>query len=225
MILWYYIDNIKIEGDFMYVSELKAAKAVCINSNMSAVKAYQMVQNSDYSKFPVTDKEGRLVGLITKDDLEDLSDSSSPFKELRMPSILSGTKVRDIMNNNVYYTKETDTIWKAALTMKDHRVSILPVVDDDNKVISVLARNDLFKALLNFTGAKNSGLHISVESRNKDDIFRVAEIVKDAGGVLNFISFYDGRIELKITGPKAASSAEEIDKAGFKIIYSVSATN
>ncbi len=208
----------------MYVSEIKAAKAVCLNAGLSAVKAYQMIQDSSYSKFPVVDKEGKLVGLITKDDLEDISRSSSPFKEVRMPSILSGTKVRDIMNNNVYYTRETDTIWNAAITMKDHRVSILPVVDEEDRVISVLARNDLFKMLLNYTGAKISGLHIYIETQNKDDIFNVAEIVKNSGAALNFISFYDGKLNLKVTGTKASAAAKSIEDAGFKIIYSVSAT-
>ncbi|MCD7855221.1 MAG: CBS domain-containing protein [Clostridiales bacterium] len=114
----------------MYISEINSAKAICVQADMSAAKAFQLIRDVDHTKFPVVDKEGKLVGIVEKSELEDISSSSSPFKELRFSSILSGTKVRDLMNNNVYYAKETDTIWTAALNMKDHRVSILPVVDE-----------------------------------------------------------------------------------------------
>ncbi|MCD8215783.1 MAG: CBS domain-containing protein [Clostridiales bacterium] len=121
----------------MYVSELNSARAVSVSCDMSAAKAYQQIEDVDHSKFPVVDKEGKLVGIVDKDVLEDISSSSSPFKELKFSSFLSQTKVRDVMNGNVYSARETDTIWEASLTMKDHRVSILPVVDEENRVVSV----------------------------------------------------------------------------------------
>lgn len=202
----------------MYVSEIKSAKAVSLQAGMSAVKAYQLIQNSDYSKFPVVDKDNKLVGIVTRDELEDVSASSSPFKEIRITSILTTAKVKDVMSSNVFYTRENETLWEAALNMKDHRVSMLPVVDDENRVVSVLARNDLFKALLNLTGAKNSGLHISLKTSEKTDIFAVTELIKNSGAGLSFISYYDGRINLKLTGSKAKEAAAELEK-NYEIIY------
>lgn len=203
----------------MYISEINSAKAICVQADMSAAKAYQLIRDVDHSKFPVTDREGRLVGIVEKDGLADISSSSSPFKELRFSSILSQTKVRDLMTGNVYYAKETDTIWAAALNMKDHRVSILPVVDEENKVISVLARNDLFKALLNFAGAKYSGLFISVPTKDKNDIFKIADIMENAGVTLLFMSSRKDKVTLKITNKNSEAAVEALTENGFPPIY------
>lgn len=205
----------------MFVSEISIAKAVPVQSDMPAVKAYKKIENVDHTKFPVVDKDGRLVGIVDKSDLADLSSSGSPFKEMRFSSILNQTKVRDVMNNNVFYCKETDTIWEAALNMKDHRVSILPVVDEDNILVSVLARKDLLMALLNYAGAKYEGLFISVEAPQPEDIFKVTEIISKTKSTLMFISQCKGKIVLKITGENTEATAKAIEDAGYKLIYRV----
>ncbi len=205
----------------MYVSELNSAKAVSIFSDLSAAKAYQQTEKSGHSKFPVVDRENKLVGIVDRAVLADISSSSSPFKELKFSSILSQTKVRDVMNTNVYSVKETDTIWEAALTMKDHRVSILPVVDEENRVLSVLARNDIFKALLNFTGAKYTGIFVSVKSKEKTDIFAAARCIEELGADLRFISVYHDKICLKVSGAKAKDAEAALKEKGFEIIYTL----
>ncbi len=202
----------------MYIWELNTSRVIALRADLSAAKAYQLVENVDHTKFPVVDSSNKLVGIVEKSDLADISSTSSPFKELRFSSILSQTKVRDVMNGNVYYAKETDTIWQAALNMKDHRVSILPVVNEDNEVISVLARNDIFKALLNLTGAKLSGIHISVLTDDPNSLFNIAETVKANNCTLHFIAFTGKTADLKISGANAERVKDEIEKS-YKIKY------
>ncbi len=205
----------------MYISEINSAKAICVQADMSAAKAYQLIRDVDHTKFPVVDKEGKLVGIVEKSELQDISPSSSPFKELRFSSILSGTKVRDLMNNNVYYAKETDTIWTAALNMKDHRVSILPVVDEENRVTSVLARNDLFKALLNLVGAKYSGLFVCVTTKDKSDIYKISEILEKSGVTLLFMSSRKNKVTMKITDKYSDKAVEALKNQGFEVVYTI----
>ncbi|MCD7777063.1 MAG: CBS domain-containing protein [Clostridiales bacterium] len=206
----------------MYVSELNLAKPVSVPCDISAAKAYQQIEDIDHTKFPVTDKDGKLVGIVDKAVLTDISSSSSPFKELKFSSFLSGTKVRDVMNGNVYSVKESSTVWEAALTMKDHRVSILPVVDEENRLTGVLSRNDLFNVLLNYTGAKYAGLFISVEAKERTDIFTVTNCIEETGAELRYISVYHEKICLKVLGPKAKDAETALREKGFKIIYTVS---
>ena len=203
----------------MLVSEINSAKAVSLQSDMPAVKAYRKIENIDHTKFPVVDSDNKLVGIVDKSDLEDLASSGSAFQELRFSSFLSRTKVRDVMNNNVYCCRETDTIWEAALNMKDHRVSILPVVNEDNILLSVLARKDLFKALLDYTGAKYTGMFLAVSSNDNADIFKVTEIISRSDATLRFIAKLGGRIALKISGTTLQNAVENLEAEGFKVLY------
>ncbi len=56
-------------------------------------------------------------------------------------------KVKDVMTKNVVYIKEDEDIWKAIELMKKKKVSGLPVVDDNNKLVGILTDGDIIRAL------------------------------------------------------------------------------
>ena len=52
-------------------------------------------------------------------------------------------KVREIMNKDVISVKSESTVHEIVKLMYEKKVSGLPVVDDDNKVIGIVSKSDL----------------------------------------------------------------------------------
>ncbi len=61
-------------------------------------------------------------------------------------------KAKDIMTKDVITAKNETTIEELARLLIDHKISGVPVVDDDNQLIGIVTENDLIK--------KNKRFHI-----------------------------------------------------------------
>jgi arabinose-5-phosphate isomerase len=81
----------------------------------------------------VLDSEGRLAGIITDGDLR-----------RHMRSDLMDAAVSEIMTRSPR-TIEADALAAEALELISHRISVLPVVDDDRKVVGVVHFHDLLR--------------------------------------------------------------------------------
>lgn len=91
--------------------------------------------------FPVVDAKGRMIGIITQDELRILV--STP--ELRL-----STKASDLMRPGVMVT-QSDTLRRAFEKMRTERVRELPVVDDDEKIIGFIDEGALAHVYLSTT--------------------------------------------------------------------------
>jgi CBS domain-containing protein len=106
---------------------------------MSQVQA--IVRQYDYNGFPIVTVEGRLVGMITKGDL--LRAARASFGD---PGVWA-EPVSRWMAHGVLALRPTDTLRTAVESLADSGVRSLPVIDDANRVIGMVSRNDLMTAI------------------------------------------------------------------------------
>jgi CBS domain-containing protein len=78
--------------------------------------------------------------------------------------------VRDIMTVNPITVKETATIQEAARLLSRNRITGLPVVNDDNKMIGIVSESDLFAKKGVFVGDVMTRGVISLSSDTSVDI-------------------------------------------------------
>jgi CBS-domain-containing membrane protein len=108
---------------------------------------------------PVIDARGNIAGIVAKDDLlsllypnydEYVSDftSVSDLEEMeRKVKNIGTTPVRDIMKKRVVYAHAGIPIMRALSRMIVQHVDQLPVLSDDNRIIGIISKGDIFKAL------------------------------------------------------------------------------
>jgi CBS domain-containing protein len=109
---------------------------------------------------PVTDSEGRLLGVVTESDLF-LKDKGVPFSIERVPTLLgkpvlkeqlSGADlatqvtVGEIMTRRPVTVGPDVTLEEAAMLMHRRRISILPVVEGD-RLVGVIRRIYLLRRI------------------------------------------------------------------------------
>jgi CBS domain-containing protein len=114
---------------------------------------------------PVVDGEGVLVGLLEDDDLI-VQDSRLHFPTvisvlggyLTLPSSVSrfeedlrkavGATVADVMDADPPTSTPDDTLETVATVMHDRGVSRLPVVDHARRVVGIISRGDIVRAMV-----------------------------------------------------------------------------
>src|SRR3954470_20986756 len=114
---------------------------------------------------PVVDDAGRVVGALSDDDLIvqeaqlhmptvitvlgayiELPSSQAHFEEDLRKAV--GATVADVMNKEPRSCRPNDTLEQVATVMHEKNVSRLAVVDDDERLVGVIARGDLVRALV-----------------------------------------------------------------------------
>jgi len=118
---------------------------------------------NDVSGLPVVDDEGRLLGVVSEEDLI-LQDAELHFPhyiqifdsviylesirkfEERFRKALA-VKVRDIMSDEPVTISTDATLREIATIMIDRDVNRLPVVDEENRLLGIVARGDVIRGI------------------------------------------------------------------------------
>ena len=111
--------------------------------------AHKIMTENEVRRLPVVDETGKLIGIVTLSDIrsvETMPPSSLSVWELNY--VLSRMTVAEIMARNPVTTTSTDSIGKAALTMLEHKVSGLQVVEPDGTLVGIITESDIFSMVV-----------------------------------------------------------------------------
>jgi len=148
----------------LLAKDIMVKKVITINKNESVKKLSELLIKNKISGVPVLDDNGKLVGIATEGDLivrdADLHfpryfklldsiiylESLNKFK--RNLTKYLGTKVEDIMTAKVRTVKENTPVNEVANTMIKYNVNRVPVLDDKNNLVGIIARADIVKSMI-----------------------------------------------------------------------------
>lgn len=94
--------------------------------------------NGLYSGMPITDEDGKVIGVVTE---LDLINAALKGKELTKLS------AEDIMNKEVFSVDVETPVIKIIKIMKDKGIIRLPVTKED-RLVGIIARCDILKSLI-----------------------------------------------------------------------------
>jgi len=148
----------------MKVKDIMTSTVITLKKDMGIVEAAKILMDNHINGAPVLDTEGKLVGILCRDDL------ISQQKKLPLPSffiILDGiiplisskhveremakiaaTNVEHAMTvKPVTVTPDTDIQVVAGL-MVDKKVHTIPVVDSNGSLTGIVGKEDVLKTLI-----------------------------------------------------------------------------
>ena len=127
----------------MLVRDVMTSNVVTIPSDTPVLEAERILEFHKFERLPVVDK-GKLVGLVTKDDLLKAEPSSATtLSRGELLYLLSKLTVKEIMKKNVVTVPPDIPIEQATAIAQKNRVGCLPVVEGD-RVVGILTTNDIF---------------------------------------------------------------------------------
>lgn len=145
----------------MKASDIMQEKVDFVTPETSLRQASKIIFGKAHMGLPVVSKKSKkLVGFVTDQDIlsqcfpsikeyvEDIVHSQDfSAMEKKLKDIMN-LKVEDVMSKHVVYIKKDDPLLKVASIMKLRDIARLPVVDDRKRLIGILTKRDIFRALV-----------------------------------------------------------------------------
>jgi acetoin utilization protein AcuB len=167
----------------MLVRERMSQEPVTITSDVSVTDALRLMRERKVRRMPVLDSHGKLVGIVSDQDL--LYASPSPVSSLsvwEMNYLLARLKVEEVMTRKVITVTEDTPLEEAARIMADNKIGGLPVMRED-KLVGIITETDLFKAFLEMLGARQAGVRVTALIPSaKGTLAKIANAIFGVGG-------------------------------------------
>lgn len=170
----------------MTVSKNMTINPVTTSPEMGVFEAFELMKSEGVQRLPVLDSEGNLVGIISEKNITSAAaDREVSIVELAL--LLSKIKVGDVMTKEVITVSVDDPVEMAARKMSDNDISILPVVDNNGKLVGVVSRSDLFRLLLELFGTRHYGIRVTFRIKDQRGVIAKLAIALEKIGA-NIVS-------------------------------------
>ncbi len=183
----------------MLIQDWMSTNIVSIAPSASLLKCVALLKEKGLRRLPVVNRDNNVVGLISTTDIKQFQPTRSTGMEyLEAIDMLDEMKVRDIMTKPPVTIGISNTVEDAAVFMMRKRVSTLPVVDEENRLIGMLTEWDVFQAMVNAIGADEPCLQLAFAVPNEPgSLARLLALVKKYGmSVITVLSKIDGKRRL-----------------------------
>ena len=118
-------------------NEVMTKNPFCCLPNDMVAKVAQLMKRENIGPIPVIENEQtqKLVGIVTDRDLA--------LKIVAEGRDAKSTKVEAVMTRKVVTCRAEDDLQKALDAMSEHQLRRIPVVDNDNKILGIIAQADV----------------------------------------------------------------------------------
>jgi acetoin utilization protein AcuB len=145
----------------MLVGERMTRPVLSVPPETPIQDALVRMRKEHVSRFPVLNKKGELIGIVSEDDLLHASPSDATSLSVwEINYLMSKITVERVMTTEVITVTEDTPLEEAARIMADYRVGGLPVVKG-KAVIGMITQTDLFCLFLEMLGAREPGLRLT----------------------------------------------------------------
>ncbi|AFO91232.1 IMP dehydrogenase [Phaeobacter inhibens] len=143
---------------------------ITLTADQTLADAKALQERYRVTGFPVVDKEGRVVGIVTNRDMRFATDDNTPVSVM-------------MTSDNLALLHEPAELEEAKSMMKSRRIEKLLVTDGDGKLTGLLTLKDTEQAVLNPTACKDDlgRLRVAAASSVGDSGFARSEALIDAG--------------------------------------------
>ena len=177
----------------MLVSERMTHPVLTISPDVPVQDALILMKKDKVHRYPVVDKSGKLIGLVTESDLMNASPSEATTLSVwEISALLAKITVERVMVKQVITVAEDTTIETAARIMADSSVGSLPVLRD-NKLVGIITESDLFHIFLEMLGARTTGVRVTIEVQDvPGKLSQLTTVISQLGGNIHGLGAIQG---------------------------------
>jgi CBS domain-containing protein len=138
------------------VKDIMMTTVVSIKRNADLHEAARILSENRISGMPVVDDNNRVIGVISEADILMLAGMKREhtFKDILrnilgepLPARSGGNKVEDVMSFPPITSKADDEVMEVAKIFDERRIKRLPVVDNDGRLLGIVSRADIVRAI------------------------------------------------------------------------------
>lgn len=130
------------------VSEWMTSPVITVSPSTSISAAHQIMKENGIRRVPVVEND-HLVGIITIGDVREASPSDATTLSIwELNYLWAQLTVDKVMTQHVITVGPDTPILDAANLMLEHKISGLPVLNDEGKLVGILTESDIFRMLV-----------------------------------------------------------------------------
>lgn len=138
------------------VRDVMSSAPVSFSQETSLGDIVRLLLSVDFNSVPIVDADSRPIGVVTQGDL--ISRGGMPVRLGLMEQLesehidsvldmMAGKTAKDVMTSPAVTVRDDERLSAAVDTMLEHNLKRLPVVDDNGKLVGILARIDIFRTI------------------------------------------------------------------------------
>ena len=213
----------------MYIKDHMTTNPFTINPETSVSKALDIMGLHKFHRLPVVDHDGKLVGLLTEGVISESSGKDiTSLSIYELNYLLSRTTAYEIMIRDIVSIKPDVFLEEGAKLMADNEVGVLPVVDDNNKVIGIITDKDVFVAFAQIMGYRSRGTRFVVSCPDQPGtLAKVSQLFAEEDANMENIAVYHSEergteLVVKATGTVSVETMSKVlSDNGFKLVHVV----
>lgn len=147
-------------------SDIMNRKVIFAHPDTCIEEVVRIFKENNIRGLPVVDTDNKVVGVISESDISEYSKKLhvtpligfsgwvSPYTDVSQIAsfnkgieLLSSAKVEEVMSKKVVAAKEMTTFHEIVALMKKSSVNRIPVVDNENRLVGIITRDDLLTYL------------------------------------------------------------------------------
>ncbi len=138
------------------VGEVMTKTVIIAKRESSLREASLLLSENRISGMPVVDEGNHVIGVVSEADILSLAGLKEGhiFKDILrhllgepLPKRKHGDRVGDIMSSPAMTTRAEADIREVAGILEDKRIKRLPVVDGENRLLGIISRGDIVRAV------------------------------------------------------------------------------
>jgi CBS domain-containing protein len=141
------------------VSEVMRREVATVRPDSPITEVIELLLDKDFTAVPVTDEQGKVVGMVSDNDLLtrggmdvtlSLKRATDPefVRELHQSLEDPKRKVSEVMTREVVTTSPDAVLGRAAKLMVEKHLKRLPVVNQEGKLVGILGRLDILNTIV-----------------------------------------------------------------------------
>ncbi len=174
----------------MIIKDVMTKNPVCIDEDMTITEAKQLMMKHKFSKLPVLDSSKKLVGIITKNDIQKVSPSEATTLDVyEISYLLSKLTCKKFMTKKVITVDENQVVEEVARIMVDSAIGCVPVMRD-GVIVGIITESDLFQLFTDMFGARYRGVRANFGQPDEPGEFAkiVEKIAEFKGNIVSVVT-------------------------------------
>jgi acetoin utilization protein AcuB len=180
----------------MLVGSRMTPDPITVSPNLSIAATMEQMRKDQVHRYPVVNKKGKLVGIVTHEDLLYASPSSvTSLTVWEITYLLNRVVVKEAMTKKVITIEEDCPIEDAAGIMRKNAIGGLPVMRAD-QLVGIITESDLFDVFLELFMAQEKGVRLTVMAPYViGSLAQITSAITEAGGLIHALNTFLGEDE------------------------------
>jgi acetoin utilization protein AcuB len=175
----------------MLVKERMTVHPLTMEPTASITEVHRYMRENDIRHLPIVRKDGKLVGLVTRETLlQAMPSSVTTLSIWEMNYALNKVKARDVMVREVITVEEDIPIEKAARIMAENKIGCLPVMRNapetgasGQALVGIITDTDMLATLMELMGARQAGIRVTLQVPDvPGELAKVTAAIAEQGG-------------------------------------------